>query len=102
MGSRNRRPAYRAHGQPRAGGSVRRPGRRKAGQWPAGRSGSDTAGVDGPAAARRNDRPKPDPRMRTALALIVGLALAPVAGQAQTEQSLAETAVAQLQSAAFL
>lgn len=40
--------------------------------------------------------------MRTALALIVGMALAPVAGQAQTEQSLAETAVAQLQSAAFL
>lgn len=40
--------------------------------------------------------------MRLALALILGLATAPFAAQAQTEQQLAETAAAQLQSAAFL
>lgn len=40
--------------------------------------------------------------MRLALTLILALVTAPMAGHAQSEQSLAETAVAQLQSAAIL
>ena len=40
--------------------------------------------------------------MRLVLGLIAGLALLPHTGVAQSEQALAETAVAQLQSAAFL
>ena len=40
--------------------------------------------------------------MRLALGLILGLALAPTHGVAQSEQTMAEIAVAQLQSAAFL